>query len=417
MKPFIYIKSTGFILLLVLSGNQQALALSAADALNNSWGVVCQNPTENDGSDLNSQCRNILGGSGPGGTNAANANGAEIATALGNASLIANRQHHEDVDERLRKLKKDKDQNVIGGGDILSGERFGFFVNGKTTQTERGTTKFEAGYDSELEGFSVGMDYRFTDDLVAGLAVGYSSTDIEFSDNITDPQFSGVNSNLDFETISTILYGNYFATEAFSIDAYLGWSGVDFDKKRNIAPYVNASGQNVAGSTATSDTDANKVLAGMNFTYGMNYQGLSLNPHLQMDYSSTFVDGYSEKGGAGFAFDYDSQQIDSFKTSLGLETSYPFSFAWGVLIPRVQLDYVHEFLDSSRTIHMSLVQDADNTDIAFETDSPDRDYMLFSAGVSAVLTHGVQMYVDYERIDEHRYLESYTVSGGVRVSF
>ena len=90
---------------------------------------------------------------------------------------------------------------------------------------------------------------------------------------------------------------------------------------------------------------------------------------------------------------------------------------WGVLIPKIKAGYVHEFLNNRRAISVSFVEDASSTKLHFDTVKPDRDYVVICGGISSVLTHSVQMYVDYERIEGHRYLNSYTVSGGVRVAF
>jgi len=55
--------------------------------------------------------------------------------------------------------------------------------------------------------------------------------------------------------------------------------------------------------------------------------------------------------------------------------------------------------------------------MAFITDDPDRDYMIFSTGISTVLSRGIQVFLNYERVDLHKYIDSYSVSGGVRVGF
>ena len=138
---------------------------------------------------------------------------------------------------------------------------------------------------------------------------------------------------------------------------------------------------------------------------------------LRLDYSGTYIDDYSESGGAGLAMKYQSQDIQSFKSTLGFDTTYAVSAPWGVVLPRIQAGYVHEFLNERRTVHASFIQDTGNFDLQFETDKPDRDYFVIGAGVSTVLAHSAQLFVNYERIEGNRYMNSYTVSGGVRVSF
>lgn len=155
----------------------------------------------------------------------------------------------------------------------------------------------------------------------------------------------------------------------------------------------------------------------MTVNYSVYVEGFSVTPSIKADYSGTFIDSFRETGGQGYDFDYQDQEVHSFKTNLGFDVAYNVSVPWGVLIPRVKAGYIHEFLYHQRTIKASFVDDASSYTLKFDTDKPDRDYFIVGGGVSSVLTHNVQMYVDYERIEGHRYLNSYVVTGGVRLAF
>ncbi len=369
---------------------------------NNAWSTVCGNATT--GSDLDTRCteNNLAGlpGNTPssGSSASAGSNGG-VSSGLGNSTVMSNQFNKKSLDERKKKLKQ-------GGaaGDILTGERWGFFASGLHNEIDRKDTTLETGYDLDESGFTVGVDYIFDPSFVAGLAVSYSDSDLDYNANA---------GNTEYENISVLAYANYNLNDRFSIDGHVGWTGVDYDMTRNIS-YVGTVAVN---TSASGETDANKILAGLNLTYNLSYDALQINPMLKLDYSGTYIDGYSETGGSGLALKYQSQDIQSFKSTLGFDTTYAVSVPWGVVLPRIQAGYVHEFLDHRRTIHASFVQDTGNFDLQFQTDQADRDFFVIGAGVSTVLTHSMQMFVNYERIEGHRYLNSYTVSGGVRVAF
>ena len=281
-------------------------------------------------------------------------------------------------------------------------------------ENDRQDTLLETGYDLDEIGFTVGMDYVFSEKFVAGLAVSYSDTDLDFNNNT---------GNSDFEKISVLTYVNYNVNDRFSIDGYLAWSSIDYELRRKISysaadPFFipNLGGVDVNTSTS-ADAEANKVLAGLNLVYTLSYNALEISPLLRLDYSGTFIDSYTESGGSGLALQVESQNIQSFKSNIGFNTSYAVSVPWGVVLPNVRASYVHEFLDQRRTIHASYIQDPGNFDLRFKTDQPDRDYFVFGAGLSTVLARGIQLFVDYERIEDHRYLNSYMVSGGLRAAF
>jgi outer membrane autotransporter protein len=283
-------------------------------------------------------------------------------------------------------------------GDILSSEKFGFFLSGITTNQDRILTRREIGYDSELAGFVSGLDYRFTDDLTAGLSVGYTNTDIDFQFGMGD---------LDLETVTVLLHGIYSPIDNLSMNSYLGWVNLDFQGNRRI----------IGSRFAHSETEGDQFLTGLSAAYDVSRYGFTLSPQLSLDYLSTWIDGFSETGSAGGELNVADQRVHSLTSRTGLNATYAWSQSWGVLVPQVRLFYIHEFLNKSRTVLTSPVG-ASGLGGGFVTDEPDRDYYTVAAGVSTVLPYGVQLFIDYERLLSHRYFSSsYTVSGGLRIGF
>ncbi|MFW5443980.1 MAG: autotransporter outer membrane beta-barrel domain-containing protein [Methylococcaceae bacterium] len=288
-------------------------------------------------------------------------------------------------------------------------ERFSLYINGKTSETDRKTTTDERGYDGDDIGFTVGMDYVFNNALLAGLAVTYSDMEIDFSNNA---------GQLEAESVNVALYMNYSPFTHFDIDGFVGWTGGWQENKRNFDLSSLVGLANAIG-TATGDTESNKFSAGLGASYGFHFDKLKVTPRVSLVYSDTWIDGYKETStNAGAALRYGDQAVHSFKTNTGVSISYPFSQTWGVWIPQIRVFHVHEFNDDKRTFNnTTLVQAGTPVGLGQETDSPDRDYVTLGASVSTVLKHGVQLFIDYERREGHRYINNYTFTGGVRVSF
>jgi len=402
--------SLGFVCLGTVMASNSIADTSPADVFNNAWATVCTN-VQGNGSSLDARCNennlggvNVSGIPADGGAAAGAGSNAGVSSGIGNSTVMSDQYNKKSLEKRKEKLKQEG-----AAGDILSGERLGFFASGMQTEIDRKDTTLEAGYDSDELGFTVGMDYIFSEKFVSGIAVSYSDTDLDYNGNA---------GSSDYESVSVLAYANYNVNDLFSVDGYLGWSGVDFDLGRNISYPGSPGGGGVNVNTSTTaDADANKVLAGLNLAYAMPFDALTITPALKLDYSGTFIDSYAESGGIGLALKYDSQNIQSFKSNLGFDAVYAVSVPWGIVLPRIQAGYVHEFLNQRRTVHASFVQDTGNFDLQFETDKPDRDYFVIGAGISTVLTHSAQLFVNYERIEGNRYMNSYTVSGGVRVAF
>ncbi len=375
------------------------------EAMNAEWANVCQG---NPQGELAKRCdqtalppdHTFPPNAGPG-----VGNNVGSSTGLANSAHLSDSRHSNTVSERIEQRKKE----ALNDSSIL--ERLSFFINGETTQTEQVNTPYETGYNSGLGGFTVGADYFFTDKFLAGFTVGYSGTEIDF--------IGGSHTKLD--SVTTLFYANYALTNDLFIDGYAGWTGGDFDIRRTFAyPISCACDPNVdrISAVSTATTQSNKVLAGIGFAYNMNYEALNFAPKVRFKYTETFINGYDELDGSnsGLALRYQGQDITTLQTELGFNSSYAISLPWGVVLPNIGLSYIHEFSNNTRLIHTSFVLDNNQIDMAFNTNNPERDYMETSFGLSTVLPHGVQLFINYNRIDFHRYYnQSYSVSGGLRL--
>jgi hypothetical protein len=58
---------------------------------------------------------------------------------------------------------------------------------------------------------------------------------------------------------------------------------------------------------------------------------------------------------------------------------------------------MHEYSSKSRTIEASFVEDFSNTQFSVRTDDPDRDFLNWGIGISAVFANGKTAFFDYER--------------------
>jgi uncharacterized protein with beta-barrel porin domain len=80
----------------------------------------------------------------------------------------------------------------------------------------------------------------------------------------------------------------------------------------------------------------------------------------------------------------------------------------------VRAEYIHEFENNSRSIRARFIQDTNNTVFNILTDSPDRDYIVASAGISAQFIHGISLFVNYDTVQAHSYINNHNFSGGMR---
>jgi outer membrane autotransporter protein len=167
-------------------------------------------------------------------------------------------------------------------------------------------------------------------------------------------------------------------------------------------------------TSANGENEGQEYNVSFSTGYDFSFGGLTVTPLVRVDYIDTQIDALDETGGQGWALHVDNQEFNSLTTAVGAQTSYAFSFPWGVLIPTARAEWVHEFSNDSRTVTAHFIQDPTQTKFNILTDSPDRDFVTLGAGMSAQFEHGISAFVNYETVVGHKYIEAHSFSTGVR---
>jgi outer membrane autotransporter protein len=104
---------------------------------------------------------------------------------------------------------------------------------------------------------------------------------------------------------------------------------------------------------------------------------------------------------------------------LGGTATAAFSVPFGVVQPQLSASWVHEYANDQRNVNGQFVEDnrPNPTTFKFQLESPDRNYAVISAGVSAVLPHDIQPFAEFSTMQGNSNFVSYGGSAGVRVAF
>ncbi|MDX1698909.1 MAG: autotransporter outer membrane beta-barrel domain-containing protein, partial [Thiohalobacterales bacterium] len=111
-------------------------------------------------------------------------------------------------------------QNGGSGSDAASGNasdygRLGVFIDGSLITSEQDTTGIEEESETDVQALTFGVDYRFTDNFVAGVALGFGLSQTDYGAN---------RGELDSLGLSLIGYGSYFRDD-FYIEGALSIGG------------------------------------------------------------------------------------------------------------------------------------------------------------------------------------------------
>ena len=268
--------------------------------------------------------------------------------------------------------------------------RWGFFATGSGEFETIDATADAPGSDFTTGGMTVGADYRINRNAVAGANLGYVNTTISGRGDGSIKIGSGKAG-----LYGTAFNGNYYLNGALEG----GWNS--YDTKRETVGGI------ARGSTTGMDFSA--LLGG---GYDFHRNQLLFGPVASVQYTNIGIDAFTEKGSLA-PLRFDSQNQDSFRTTLGFRTAYAWNVGGIVVIPELRAQWQHEFANNP-LIAAGFIGGG-----AFGVTGPQvgRDSLRLDVGFSVQVTPAVSVFGSYNGdIGTSNYI-LHSVNGGVRVSF
>jgi uncharacterized protein YhjY with autotransporter beta-barrel domain len=276
------------------------------------------------------------------------------------------------------------DANLGGNaGDELLDDRFGVFVSGQLQIADKDSTANELGYEADSQQLTAGLDYRATPKLFFGGAVSYSTSNTDYNDN---------GGEQDSDVVILNLFGNYYLTDNWYTDGLISFGNSSFDNER----VIRLGTQRFA---AESDTEGNQWGLAVTGGYDRAIREWQFGGYLRAEMNEFDIDGYEESGGGGFALAIDTRTAESKQTAFGGSVSYVKSVRYGIWVPKLSAEWVHEFEDDERQLSARFVNAPGSAAITLPTGTPDSDFFnvgwsiagTFSAGRSAWLRYEAQL--------------------------
>ena len=307
------------------------------------------------------------------------------------------------IEQHLRELrcKAEGNANCLSAGgaaaDTMPFEGLNLFVSADY-QNKQKDEAAEAGFGSDRAGITVGLDSPMDWGVIGG-ALNYNHTWGEFDHNGGD---------FDQDSFGGLFYGSYYPSDSSFIDAVVGLAGKGYTLDRTVVATIDDV-PSIFGK-ARGDTIGFEFQSSLSGGYDFSFDNFTIGPRVGIHYLRTELNDFTETG-SPLALHYDDQVEDSLTTTAGFQGSVAISTSFGVVVPQVNAEYVHEFLNDRRTIHAS----SGGTPVNFVTDPPDRNYFNVGGGVVFVLPDGISPFLNYSAEVANRFEEVHTVTAGVRL--
>ncbi|MCC9624247.1 autotransporter outer membrane beta-barrel domain-containing protein [Thalassospira sp. MA62] len=188
-------------------------------------------------------------------------------------------------------------------------------ANYTSVDNDRAGTQF----DGDVTTVNIGADKKFTDALLAGVSVGYSTTDVDTTYN---------DGNYEEDAYTVAGYGMYKFNKNLNLSGMLGhtWSSIDQDRQN--------------GAT-TSDLDADTTFAAATLTGSKKFDELGVSAHVGYLWADRDTDGYVESNSN--VVDATSAKTDQGR--VGGVVSYDLHAVETTFTPFASVDFLHDFSD------------------------------------------------------------------------
>jgi outer membrane autotransporter protein len=253
-------------------------------------------------------------------------------------------------------------------------------------------------------GLAGGFDYRFAPDLLAGFAIGGSSSNFSVRDRITSGHLEGAH----FGGYGAKTWNSFYAAGTLSFSTFRN------DTTRSIAgigPTETATGR--FGSNLLSG----RVEVGSKRVFGR----FAVTPFAAVQFAELWQNGFTEAnpvpaGAAGpLGLTYGSISVSSLPTFVGAQFDTRFAFSNGMaLSPYARLSWVHEFRPN-RAINAAFIA---LPGAAFAVDGPRAasDAARIDAGAKLAIRPNAWLFASFDGEFSNR-SQSYAGKGGVRVAW
>jgi len=311
---------------------------------------------------------------------------------------------------------EDDDSESAEGQDLGTGfSQLGFFATGQI-----GRGKFDRGQQSpefefDIGGLTAGVDYRFNDKWVAGVALGFSDNSADLADD---------RGELDSRALSLTAFATWYSERAWYADGTLLIGRSNYDLLRRIRysiPALNGSLTQV-DQRATASTDGSQL--GGTFSFGKDWQKgpWSLSGYLRGAYTRVETDAYAEQllanlPGQGLALAVDSRSTRSTTSTIGSRATYILSRDWGILMPTASVEWEHEYQDDPGRLSARFLFDPTGATLTQQGEAIDTDYFNVSIGLSALFPGGKSGFLTYEELVGIERLRQGILSLGIRIEF
>jgi len=245
-------------------------------------------------------------------------------------------------------------------------------------------------FDGTSSSFTAGFDWRLSPDLVLGVLVDGSHSELDHSGG-----------NSDIDSLRGAIYGTWGRSTGFYSNALVGYGSHEIDS-------TNAFG-GIIGGAGRADVNATSFQAMLTAGYTFEQGAIKHGPFVGVEYQDVEVDGFTV--GGPLPIGVGDSSLDSLRGLIG----YRVSASYERFHPYASIAYAHEFQGNGQRATATLPNGAPFTVIGADLNSA----FLITAGTGITLAPSLILDIGYrgEISSESQGLDSHGGSVGLKYNF
>jgi outer membrane autotransporter protein len=397
-------------ILAALAGTAAAPAAQAANpAFQNFFFTVCQNPT----GALAVRCGQTAGGQGNLSGDSESSLNPSQALSNNQSPLSLARSRAEQVRDYSAAAREDEREIEAGRYGLL------FIVRGVWEDKDRRVDlDAERGYSSDSQAFDFGFESRLSERVAVGLLATYEGIAGEFVADRPGANFAPVGNagDVDVTSLGVAAYVTTQLGEGGFFDLAAGYVDSQFELERRAVFQESARAVPQTNVATTADADGRQFWATANAGFDWSNGAWTLGLYASALWAESSQDPYDERdvAGSGLAMHFDVADRSSLLGTVGVRAGRAIKTSFGVVVPQLRLDYLHEFERDGQDATARFLLDAQRSTFTFAGDEAQESYGVAALGLAVFLPSGWMPYLSVDSIVGSSELDRYRVSLGLR---
>ncbi|HEY9033315.1 MAG TPA: autotransporter outer membrane beta-barrel domain-containing protein [Pseudomonadales bacterium] len=279
--------------------------------------------------------------------------------------------------------------------------RLGLFVNVSAIHGNYNAGSIAGKSDSSAAIMTLGIDYRFSDSLVTGVALNVGQSKVEYT--------SDVSGEVEADNYSLAIYNSYYRNSWY-LDTALTLGVDSYEQLRDPAIFNNSF---------KSEYDGQQYSLAATLGHEFAINAFNIAPFAQLTIGRMDIDAIEEtetnSGGGGAAMAIDEQNQDIGSLQVGSHLRYVVNTRRGVFIPVLTVSAVNDFEDDVQVVTGRFIGFNSNSgNFSIKTEKPDTSYLVLAAGFSFQLKNGNAGFVNIETLEGYDNLDQQRLTLGWR---